>query len=55
MEINSERLNPPPKPKDNWRNLIERMTQISTAAYRKNINENSDFIRYFKRAAFNLC
>jgi len=41
-------LNPPPKPKDNWRNLIERMTQISTAAYRKNINENSDFIRYFK-------
>ena len=41
-------LNPPPLPKDNWRNLIEKMTEISTAAYRKNINENSDFIRYFK-------
>ena len=41
-------LNPPPKPKENWRNLIEKMTKISTEAYRKNINENSDFIRYFK-------
>ena len=41
-------LNPPPNPKDEWRNLIEKMTKISTAAYRKNINENSDFIRYFK-------
>ena len=41
-------LNPPPLPKVNWRNLIEKMTEISTAAYRKNINENSDFIRYFK-------
>ena len=41
-------LNPPPNPKDSWRNLIEKMTKISTAAYRKNINENSDFIRYFK-------
>jgi len=41
-------LNPPPNPKIEWRNLIEEMTKISTAAYRKNINENSDFIRYFK-------
>jgi phosphoenolpyruvate carboxylase len=41
-------LNPPPQPKENWRNLIEQMTKISTDAYRKNINENSDFIRYFK-------
>jgi len=41
-------LNPPPNPKDEWRNLLEKMTKISTAAYRKNINENSDFIRYFK-------
>ena len=31
-----------------WRKLIEEMTKISTLAYRKNINENSDFIRYFK-------
>ena len=41
-------LNPPPNPKDSWRKLIEEMTKISTYAYRKNINENSDFIRYFK-------
>ena len=41
-------LNPPPHPKDSWRKLIEEMTKISTLAYRKNINENSDFIRYFK-------
>ena len=41
-------LNPPPAPKESWRSLIEKMTKISTSAYRKNINENSDFIRYFK-------
>ena len=41
-------LNPPPKPKDKWRKLIEIMSNISTDSYRKNINENSDFIRYFK-------
>jgi phosphoenolpyruvate carboxylase len=41
-------LNPPPNPKDEWRNLIEKMTKISTTAYRNNINANSDFIRYFK-------
>ena len=40
-------LNPPPHPKHSWRKLIEKMTKISTLAYRKNINENSDFIRYF--------
>ena len=38
-------LNPPPNPKTDWRNLIESMTEISTKAYRKNINDNSDFIR----------
>ena len=41
-------LTPPPYPKKEWRNLIEKMTKISTSSYRKNINENSDFIRYFK-------
>ena len=41
-------LNPPPAPKESWRSLIEKMTKISTSAYRKNINQNSDFIRYFK-------
>jgi len=41
-------LTPPPYPKKEWRNLIEKMSEISTSSYRKNINENSDFIRYFK-------
>jgi len=41
-------LNPPPEPKNSWKKLIERMTEISTRSYRKNINENSDFIKYFK-------
>ncbi len=41
-------LSPPPHPKKEWRNLIEQMAEISTRSYRKNINESSDFIRYFK-------
>ena len=41
-------LNPPPNPKNNWRSLIEKMSDISKSSYRKNINQNSDFIRYFK-------
>ena len=41
-------LNPPPKPKENWRKLIEKMSDISKSSYRKNINQNSDFIKYFK-------
>ena len=41
-------LIPPPYPKKEWRELIEKMSEISTISYRKNINENSDFIRYFK-------
>ena len=41
-------LNPPPIPKKNWRELIEKMSDISKSSYRKNINQNLDFIRYFK-------
>ena len=41
-------LDPPPKPKQNWRSLIEKMSDISKSSYRKNINQSSDFIRYFK-------
>tara|TARA_B100001121_G_scaffold70325_1_gene62192 strand:- start:124 stop:2811 length:2688 start_codon:yes stop_codon:yes gene_type:complete len=41
-------LNPPPTPKKNWRTLIEKMSEISKNSYRKNINQNSDFIKYFK-------
>ena len=41
-------LNPPPSPKDNWRNLIEKMSDISKSSYRKNINQSSEFIKYFE-------
>ncbi len=41
-------LVPPPVPKDNWRSLIEKMSDISKSSYRKNINQNTDFIKYFK-------
>ncbi len=41
-------LDPPPKPKQNWRSLIEKMSDISKSSYRKNINQSSNFIRYFK-------
>ena len=41
-------LNPPPRSKKNWRELIQKMSEISTSAYRKNLNQSEDFIRYFK-------
>jgi phosphoenolpyruvate carboxylase len=41
-------LNPPPKSKKNWRELIQKMSEISISAYRKNLNQSEDFIRYFK-------
>ena len=41
-------LNPPPKPKTDWRSLIEKMSDISKSSYRKNINQSSEFIKYFK-------
>ena len=41
-------LNPPPSPKNNWRNLIEKMSDISKSSYRKNINQSSEFIKYFE-------
>tara|TARA_B100001996_G_C18597639_1_gene568528 strand:- start:29 stop:1174 length:1146 start_codon:yes stop_codon:yes gene_type:complete len=41
-------LDPPPNPKEKWKTLVEKMSEISTHSYRKNINDNSDFIRYFK-------
>ena len=41
-------LNPPPVPRSNWRTLIEKMSEISKSSYRKNINQSSEFIKYFK-------
>ena len=41
-------LNPPPTPKKDWRSLIEKMSDISKSSYRKNINQSTEFIKYFK-------
>ena len=41
-------LNPPSEPKIKWKQLIEKMSEISMKSYRSNINEKSDFIRYFR-------
>ena len=41
-------LNPPPLPKNNWRTLIEKMSDISKSSYRKNISQSTEFIKYFK-------
>ena len=41
-------LNPPPVPKNNWRSLIEKMSEISKNSYRKNISQSTEFIKYFK-------
>ena len=41
-------LNPPAEPKIKWKQLIEKMSEISMKSYRGNINEKSDFIRYFR-------
>ncbi len=41
-------LNPPPSPKNSWRQLIEKMSDISKSSYRRNINQSSEFIKYFK-------
>ena len=46
--VSQASLNPPPQPKNTWRTLIEKMAEISKSSYRKNINQNSDFIKYFK-------
>ena len=46
--VSQASLNPPPQPKSSWRTLIEKMAEISKSSYRKNINQNSDFIKYFK-------
>ena len=41
-------LSPPPKPKSEWRFLMERMSEVSKVAYRKNLN-NKDFLNYYHK------
>lgn len=41
-------LLPPPKPKQQWRDLMEMMTAISVQDYRQIVRQNSDFVRYLR-------
>ncbi len=41
-------LSPPPKPKNDWRYLMERMSEVSKTAYRKNLNDK-DFLNYYHK------
>ena len=43
-------LIPPPKPKEDWRNMMEDLTRISLASYRKVVRETEGFVEYFRSA-----
>ena len=40
-------LNPPVKPKENWRQLMEDMSKVASNAYRHCLLDDSNFLRYF--------
>ncbi|UJF19235.1 phosphoenolpyruvate carboxylase [Vibrio sp. SS-MA-C1-2] len=41
-------LIPPPEPKQEWRDLMESLSAISCEAYRKVVQEEPDFVPYFR-------
>jgi phosphoenolpyruvate carboxylase len=41
---------PPPAPKQEWRDEMDRLTAISVKSYRKVVRENKDFVDYFRAA-----
>ncbi len=41
-------LLPPPKPKQSWRELMQKLTRKSLGSYRKVVRENPDFVGYFR-------
>lgn len=43
-------LLPPSLPQDNWRKVMQELTQIGVKSYRAMVKENPDFLRYFKAA-----
>ncbi|KAI3497925.1 hypothetical protein L1887_33552 [Cichorium endivia] len=44
-------LRPPKPPRDeNWRTLMEQISQISTKSYRSTVYENPEFLTYFQEA-----
>ena len=43
-------LLPPPEPKQEWRDQMETLTEVSYQAYREIVQENPDFVPYFRSA-----
>ncbi|BES72469.1 phosphoenolpyruvate carboxylase [Marinobacter nanhaiticus D15-8W] len=43
-------LAPPPGPQDEWRDMMDWMTERSLKAYRQVVRENPDFVTYFRQA-----
>lgn len=43
-------LLPPRLPQDNWRKVMQELTEIGVKSYRAMVKENPDFLRYFKAA-----
>lgn len=41
-------LMPPPEPKQEWRDLMETLTEVSCEAYRDVVKNNPDFVPYFR-------
>jgi phosphoenolpyruvate carboxylase len=43
-------LLPPPKPKNDWRELMNEMTKLSLSSYRATVRDDPDFVAYFRAA-----
>ena len=43
-------LDKPPVPKPEWREVMDKLTDLSCAAYRAVVRENPDFVAYFRQA-----
>ncbi|MEQ9022961.1 MAG: phosphoenolpyruvate carboxylase, partial [Pseudomonadales bacterium] len=43
-------LDKPPVPRPEWRNIMDKLSDLSCAAYRAVVRENPDFVTYFRQA-----
>ena len=43
-------LREPPRPRQEWRDLMDELSDNSCAAYRAFVRDNADFVRYFRQA-----
>ncbi|NHX33910.1 phosphoenolpyruvate carboxylase, partial [Escherichia coli] len=43
-------LLPPPEPKDEWKSVMDSLSDVSCAMYRDYVREQPDFVPYFRAA-----